>query len=242
MVEDQEKNVPAVVEVADDGDARKEKKERHKKDKKHKHKHKHKSGHKRHREEEDGAEVETVPAAVKPGSSEPERRANGKVTHDVADKAGSDCESGEIPTAEDITGVANESGAAGDGDGPSAAGQPLGTDDGQGIDENGTERCGIQGHLPCITHRAVYCYRLAASFMVNKHDLVRYHFHRLCSHSSLLPSNPGLLSDGLSADESARMLTSLLLTSALVRERRVQVPLTPSASTTTAGPRRVTEH
>ena len=183
MVEGQEKDVPAVVEVADDGDARKEKKEKHKKDKKHKHKHKHKSGHKRHREEEDGAEVETVPAAVKPGSSEPERRANGKVTHDVADKAGSDCESGEIPTAEDTKGVVMDSGAAGDGDGLSAAGQPLGTDDGQGIDENGTDRCGIQGHIPCITHRAVYCYRLAASFLVNKHDLVTYHFHRLYSHS-----------------------------------------------------------
>ena len=100
-------------EEAGEGNVRKEKKEKHKKDKKHKHKHKHKSGHKRHRDDEDAAEVENVHAAVKPHSAEPETRANGKATHDVADKGGSDCESGEIPTAEDDRGEALESTPAG---------------------------------------------------------------------------------------------------------------------------------
>ena len=114
MVPALEEEAPLLLEEeAGEGNVRKEKKEKHKKDKKHKHKHKHKSGHKRHRDDEDAAEVENVHAAVKPHSAEPETRANGKATHDVADKGGSDCESGEIPTAEDDRGEALESTPAG---------------------------------------------------------------------------------------------------------------------------------
>ena len=109
-----EEEAPLMLEEeAGEGNVRKEKKEKHKKDKKHKHKHKHKSGHKRHRDDEDAAEVENVHAAVKPHSAEPETRSNGKATHDVAEKCGSDCESGEIPTAEDGRGEALESIPAG---------------------------------------------------------------------------------------------------------------------------------
>ena len=113
MVPALEEEAPLMLEKAGDGNVRKEKKEKHKKEKKHKHKHKHKSGHKRHRDDEDAAEVENVHAAVKPHSAEPETRANGKATHDFADKGGSDCESGEIPTAEDDRGEALESTPAG---------------------------------------------------------------------------------------------------------------------------------
>ena len=140
MAEDRELQVPSVLEVADSGNVKKEKKEKHKKEKKHKHKHKHKSGHKRRREDEDGAEVEMVDAAVKPRSPKPEHHANGKVTHDVADKSGSDCESGEIPTAEEKDGQTVESIAAGDRDDPNAAGRPLGAVEELNIRENGSER------------------------------------------------------------------------------------------------------
>ena len=140
MAGDQEMEVPSVLEVADSGDVKKEKKEKHKKEKKHKYKHKHKSGHKRSREDEDGAEVEIVDAAVKPRSPKPEHRANGKVTHDVADKSGSDCESGEILTAEEKDGQTVESLAVGDRDDPNAAGRPLGTVEELNVRENGSER------------------------------------------------------------------------------------------------------
>ena len=73
-----EEEAPVMLEEAGEASVRKEKKEKHKKDKKHKHKHKHKSGHKRHRDDEDAAEVENVHAAVKPHPAEPETRANGK--------------------------------------------------------------------------------------------------------------------------------------------------------------------
>ena len=129
VVEDLEKVVPPVLEEAENEENGKDKKEKHKKDKKHKHKHKHKhkSGHKRRREEEDGAEVETVHAAVT-RSPDPARFANGKVPHDVADKTGSDCESGEIPTAEDTKAQTLDSTAAGDWKGRAEdAGRPLGT-------------------------------------------------------------------------------------------------------------------
>ena len=138
MVDDQEKVIP-VLEEAETGVTGKEKKEKQKKHK-HKHKHKHKSGHKRRREEEDGAEVETVHAAVtrSPG---PARLANGKVPHDAADKAGSDCESGEIPTAEDAKGQTLESTAAADRqDSPGDAGRPLANDEQQSVGQDGSGR------------------------------------------------------------------------------------------------------
>ena len=142
MVEDQKKVVLPVLDGAESEEGGKERKEKHKKDKKHKHKHKHKhkSGHKRRREEEDGAEVETVHADVT-RSPDPARLANGKVPHDVADKDGSDCESGEIPTAEDKTAQALESKAAGDRQGLAEnADRPLGAEKQHILDQSGSDR------------------------------------------------------------------------------------------------------
>lgn len=153
MVPDHEEEVAVVLEEAGSGNARKDKKEKQKKEKKHKHKHKHKSGHKRCREEEDGAEVENVHAAVKPHSSEPEKRANGTVPHDDADKAGSDCESGEIPAAEEQGEEARESTAAGGTRSENTA-APRGADGEEGPGKGDSSRC-ISGHLlpaPPMSH------------------------------------------------------------------------------------------
>lgn len=142
MVEDQEKEVPPVLEEAESEEGGKEKKEKHKRDKKHKHKHKHKhkSGHKRRRDEEDGAEVDTVHATVT-GSPDRARLANGKVPHDVADKIGSDCESGEIQTADDTKAKASESTAAVDKQGPAEdVRRPLITDEQQTHHQEGSGR------------------------------------------------------------------------------------------------------
>ena len=148
MVEDLDKVVPPVLEEAENEEIGKVKEEKHKKDKKHKHKHKHKhkSGHKRRREEEDAAEVEIVHAAVT-RSSDPARLANGKVPHDVADKAGSDCESGEIPTAEDNKAQTMESTAAVDREGQTeGAGRPLGTDEKESAGQGSVDRYVRQHH------------------------------------------------------------------------------------------------
>ena len=142
MVEDQGKEVPPMLDEAGSEDGGKEKKEKHKKDKKHKqkHKHKHKSGHKRRRDEEDGAEVDTVHATVT-GSPDPARLANGKLPHDVAEKAGSDCESGEIQTAGDTKAQTLESTAAVDEQGPAEdVGRPLVTDEQQDRRHVGSRR------------------------------------------------------------------------------------------------------
>ncbi len=142
VIEDQETVVLPVLNGAESEEGGKERKEKHKKDKKHKHKqkHKHKSGHKRRREEEDGAEVETVHADVT-RTPDPARLADGKVPHDVADKAGSDCESGEIPKAEDTKAQALESKAADDRQGlPENVARPHGTDKHQIPGHDGSDR------------------------------------------------------------------------------------------------------